>query len=188
MRSSILLSVAAIGVVIAGQAFAGPMSTGTVNLNFAGNSSDTSCAGAQTRESFTGTVTDASQGISDATLNFSICDIPQSYAGGVFLLTVDADDTISGTITATDLGDVITDEIDYSNVAGSFDVTGGTGEYASAIGYTDVFTASTQEGLQTGQLTGSFIVGTPEPATMALTGLGVFLIGYSRKRRLASRV
>jgi hypothetical protein len=187
MRCSLLLSMFVVGACVAGQAVAGPVSTGTVNLSFAGITSDSSCDGAQERENFTGTVTDAAESISNAALSFSICDIPASYAGGTFLLTVDADDTVSGTVTGTDLGDTITDGIDTATVEGTFTVTAGTGSFQDAVGYSDVYTAFTQENLGTGQGTDSFIVGTPEPATIAFTGFGVFLLGYTRRRQLFSK-
>jgi hypothetical protein len=112
-----------------------------VNYSFNGFSADASCTTAppgQQRENFVGTVTDSGQSISGATLSFSICNNPGSFAGAIFSLTV-GPSVLQGTITATDLGDTIANGFDTETASGSFLVTSGTGDFTDSVGYNDVF-------------------------------------------------
>ena len=169
--------VLALGAGSANQAFASILSTGTLTYNFSGFTADATCSTApigMQRENFTGVVTDAGQSISGAALTFSICNNPGSFDGGIFSVTAGLS-IVSGTITATDLGDIISGGVDNETVAGSFLVTSGTGTFAGSEGYSDVFLATISENISTGAGTGSFIVGAPEPSTKAITGFGVFI-------------
>jgi hypothetical protein len=165
-----------------GQAFAGTVDTGTLNYSFTGITPDSSCSGLHQRENFTGTVTDSYESLSNAALSFSLCNIPASYAGAVFTLTLDANDVISGTIAATET-DVITSGIDHATATGSFLVTSGTGVFAGGVGNTGSFSAVTQETLMTGAGSGTFTLTTPEPATTVLMGLGILALGLANFRR-----
>jgi hypothetical protein len=167
-----------------GQALAGTIDTGTLNYSFTGYTTDVSCAGAHQRENFSGTVNDATSSLTSAPLVFSLCNIPGSYAGADFTLTVDMSDVVSGTITATDMGDVIASGVDTETVGGSFTVSSATGEFAGDVGASENFSAVTVENISTGVGSGTFtITATPEPATPALTGLGILALGLAKWRR-----
>ena len=181
------LSVIILGCGIASQAFASGISSGTVSYQFTGYSADSSCTSApagEQREDFTGTVNSADNSISNDPLTFSICNDPASYDGGVFSLTDSNFGTITGTLTGVDMGDTITAGVDYETVVGTFSVLTG-----ADAGYTDSYYATTAENLTTGAGTGEFLVGTPEPGTTALAGLGLAgVIAFAVKRRKAAPV
>ena len=168
------------GAGIGSQAFAGTVSTGTVSHNFTGLSTDVSFVATEQRESFAGTVTDGAESISGASLSFSLCNDPGSFAGGIFTVTVDSNDIVSGTIRAADLGDDIIAGVDHETVSGNFLVTAGTGEFSDSTGYSDVFLAYTAENVQSGAGSGSFIIGALEPATLLISALGLFSIGLAK--------
>jgi hypothetical protein len=166
------------------QAFAGTIDTGTLNYTFTGITTDVSCAGAHQRESFSGTVTDATSSLTNAPLVFSLCNIPGSYAGAQFTLTLDMSDVVSGTVIATDMSDVIASGIDTETVGGSFTVTSGTGVFAGGVGTSEYFSAVTAQNITTYAGSGTFtLTPTPEPATLALTGLGIVALGLAKRRR-----
>lgn len=183
LNRSLLLSVLALAAGISNQAFAS--TTGSLTYQFTGYSADASCTSAPTnqkRENFTGTVTDAGDSISGDTLTFSLCNDPGTYVGGIFSLVDPIDGTISGTFTGTDLSDTFSGGIDHETVQGTFTVTS-----VADNGYSDIFLANIGENVNTGAGSGTFVIGTPEPATMALTGLGLLIVGFVGRRSIGNR-
>ena len=184
----LLLAVVALGVGISGQAFASTVSTGTLTLQSTGFTPDVSCIAStpvDERATFIGTVTDAGEGISDDALSFSLCnDSGGAYDGGIFGLT-DPGGTLTGSISDTTLvSDSVANNIETETVQGIFTITGGTGAIAlEAVGYSDFFSATTSTSRLTGAGSGTFLIGAPEPATMALAGLGLLVVGFAKRRR-----
>jgi hypothetical protein len=164
---------------ISSQAFAS--TSGSLTYQFTGFTSNPGCTTAppsQQQENFTGTVTDAGEGINGDPITFSLCNDPGVYSDGLFSLIDPTDGTISGTFTGVDLSDTFSGGVDHETVQGTFTVTG-----AVDNGYSDIFVANMAETVSTGAGVGTFVVGTPEPATIALTGFGLILAGIVRKRR-----
>jgi len=171
-----------------GQAFAGTISTGSLNFSLTGYTTDVSCGGSQ-RENFSGTVTDAVSSLTNAPLIFSLCNDPGSYAGAEFTLTLDAGDVVSGIITATDMGDVITGGVDHETVGGAFSITSATGVFAGGVGTVENFSAVTAQNVTTGVGSGTFtLTATPEPATPVLAGLGILALGLAKWRRTSGLI
>jgi hypothetical protein len=180
LNRSLLLSILGLGVGIFSQALAS--TSGALTYQFTGYTADATCTSApsnQQREDFSGTVTDAGESIFADSLTFSICNDPGSYTGGIFSLTDPEDGTISGTFAGVDLGDTFSGGIDYQTVQGTFTVTS-----EADNGYSDMFLAETQENINTGAGSATFVIGAPEPATMALAGLGLLMADFVRRRRL----
>jgi hypothetical protein len=175
-----VLPVLALGAGLFSQVFAGAVVTGTFAYTQTGAAGDGTCPVTPERISFTGTVSEDG-GFSDYNLSFSLCDTPATITGGEFSLTGGTGDVdnISGTFSGSDDGTTTIDSVVYEIEDGVFTLTpgSGTGIFTGDTG-SEEFTAYADEAG-----TGSFIVGAPEPATLALTGLGFLAIGIAKKRR-----
>jgi hypothetical protein len=188
INRSFLLSVLVLGAGILNQAVAGSVAVGNYSYSPTGQTDSAGACGVFNFDNFAGQVSqDGPDGFTNAALTFSICDTPGVVTGGSFNLVVDADDTITGIMSGIDTGAThVTGSIFDEGVSGTFTVTGGTGLYADSVGYSDVFTADTLVDESTGGGSGTFLIGTPEPSTMALAGMAIAALGFLKKRRASS--
>lgn len=185
LNRSSWLTVVVLGTGMAGHAIAGPVVLGSYSYTAAGQVSSGGACGSYNLDNFTGEASqDGPGGFANAALTFSICDNPGVITGGSFNLVVDGSDSISGIMSGMDTGIThVSGSIFDETVQGTFTVTAGTGIYADQVGYSDVFNADTIVNESTGGGTGTFVIGTPEPATMALAAMAIAALGLTKKRR-----
>lgn len=181
MRRAISLGAMALAGHIS-LATAGPIVTGSYSYS----GGQTAAAPAITCGSYStfnddGTVSE-NGGFADLSLYITACNNPAPDLTAAFTITDGEGDSISGTIDAVDTG--LNGNTEY--VEGTFTVTDVEGSFSSELedGYMDSFSSSTTiTDYQTDAGTGTFIVGTPEPATMALFGIGAIALGLIGRPR-----
>ena len=125
-----------------------------------------------------GTVSEDS-GFQNFYLYITTCNNPAPDLSAAFTVTDGGANSISGTIEGFDENIGGNPEL----VAGTFTVTASAGIFTGADGYTDNFDSSTSVNYATGNGVGTFVVGAPEPAPMALCGFGAIAIGLFPRRR-----
>jgi len=121
-------------------------------------------------------------GFQNWSLAITACQNPAPDLTATFTLSDGTGGSITGSIAGLDVGN----EGNVEDVAGTFTITDTEGDLQGLVddGYTDNFSAAvTITNYQTNSAVGTFIVGAPEPSTMALLGLGGIGIGLLRRRR-----
>jgi hypothetical protein len=192
-RTLLVATVALIGG-FADQAIAGALTlTGSYTYGYTGpGGTDTTCPAegappTQTRDDFSGTGSNSDTNITDI-ITFSACNLtPGAIVGGEFEINDGAAGDVQGTFSAINIAPVTINGFVYELDEGTYTVTSATDDYSAELGGTGGFTAETGPlfPVDGGALqgTGFLLLGTPEPASMALFAGGILAIGFAKRRR-----